>query len=489
LDKASITQLATHFATLSPDQRKSLFESIRKVVPAPRRTRYMPPTLSPKQEAYLAAPNLEILYGGAAGGGKTAGMLAAALQYVDQPNYDALIIRRTYAELSMPGATMSLAKRWLAHTDAQWRHGDHWEFPSGATLNFGYLARDDDKWQYQSSNYNFIGIDEAAEFPSEDTYKFLFSRLRRGAGVLIPPRMRLGANPIGPGANWLKKRFITFPYVETLREQPCDVCDHYHWKEHCPQECDCPYNPNSEARLYIPAKIDDNPFLDQIAYKRSLSNLDPYTREALQSGNWDAKPPGKMFRREWFKPVQAGPVDPFSSRVRLWDLAATAEDKNKNPSYTCGVRMCAHQGLYIVEHVVRRRETPGTVKEIVKQTAAADGPGVTIWIEQEPGSSGIAVIDDYIKFLPRYVVRPYKLTGDKARRAAPFASQAENGNVRMVEADWNQTYLEELEQFPSSVAKNDQVDASSGAYNVLTAYPDFAMLGSYGERAAPDWNF
>jgi predicted phage terminase large subunit-like protein len=490
VDKAARDRLARHLATLPLEQRKVVLDQIQGYVPPVRRTKYMPPTLSFKQEAFLRAPNLEILYGGAAGGGKTAGMLAAALQYADQPNYDALIIRRTHAELEMPGATISLAKRWLGGSDAAWVKGNHYEFPLGATLNFGYLSRDDDKWQYQSANYNFIGIDEAAEFPNEDTYKFLFSRLRRGAEIKIPSRMRLGANPIGPGANWLKRRFITCPFDPALAEEPCEVCQHYHWKDHCDAEkCDCPYNPNSEPRLYIPARLEDNPFLDKIAYKRSLSNLDPYTRVALESGDWNAKPPGKMFRREWFIPVPGGPADPFTARVRFWDLAATAEDKNKNPSYTCGAKLSYHNGLYTVEHVVRKRATPGDVKDLVKTTAYADGPSVAIWIEQEPGSSGIAVIADYIRFLPQFVVRPFKATGEKTVRAAPFASQCEAKNVRMVTAPWNEPYLEEMEQFPSGTVKNDQVDASSGAYNVLVNYPDFSAIASYGERTKPDWNF
>jgi predicted phage terminase large subunit-like protein len=484
-------QLAAKLDSLSPEALQKIFSAVRKIVPRPYLSKYCPQTLSAKQEAFLCAPNLEILYGGAAGGGKTAGLLIAALQYFDQPDYNALIIRRTYAELAMPGATMSLAQKWLGPTDCQWREGSYWQSPSGAVLNFGYLSREDDQWQYGSSRYDFIGFDEAAEFPTEGPYRFLFSRLRRSSTSKIPARMRAAANPIGPGATWIKKRFISFPYSDATKYDPCLVCEHVHWKDPCNEtSCTCTENPDSQPRMYVPAKLDDNPFIDQNAYLRSLAQLDPYTRAALRNGDWDAKPPGKMFRREWFKvfPRDAIPRSLYTQRVRFWDLAATQEDRNKNPSYTCGVRMSYDNNLFIVEHVVRVRETPGTVKDLVKQTAEMDGTDVNIWIEQEPGSSGIAVIDDYIRSMPRFAIRPFKVTGPKENRAAPFASQCEAGNVRMIEGLWNEAYIEELEQFPSDKVKNDQVDASSGAYNVLAESGEFQEPVGYGERIRPDWN-
>lgn len=445
--------------------------------------------ISPKQEAFLTAPNLEILYGGAAGGGKTSAILIAALQYCDQPNYDALILRRTFAELEMPGATLALSKKWLTGTDAIWRDGRYWRFPNGATLNFGYLQHDDDRWQYQSANYNFIAFDEAAEFPNEMTYAFLFSRLRRGAGVTIPPRMRLGANPIGPGAVWLKRRFITFPFADNLKDEACLACGHYHWKESCKQpECMCSLNPNSQPRLYIPAKLSDNPFIDALSYRISLSQLDPFTREALEEGDWNAKPPGKMFRREWFPIVSDIPRMDGVRRVRFWDLAATQDDGKNNPSFTAGARLSYYRHKFIVEDMRRVRETPGTVKDLVTSVAKTDGYQTEIWIEQEPGSSGIAVVDDYIRALPAYTVRPFKASGDKATRAAPMASQAEAGNIAILQAEWNEAYLEEVEQFFDPRKKNDQVDASAGAYNILASDDvEFAGIMGAGDRTKPDW--
>ena len=457
MDKIQIDNLADRLAKLSLDQRKNLFSRIRKVIPAPRLSKYCPATISPKQEAFLLASQDEVLFGGAAGGGKTGSLLLGALQYADCPDYSALLLRRTMPELKMPKSLIWLSLKWLSGTGAVWHKQDSkWTFAEGGELWLRYLDRDDDKWQYQSAAFDYIGIDEAAEFPQEETYEFLFSRIRRQMGSQIPGRMRLGANPIGPGAVWLKKRFITSK------------------------------NP---ARLFIPSKLDDNPFIDKDEYRtKSLSKLPPHIRLALEDGDWDAKPPGKMFRREWFKLTPHAPLD-ISGRVRFWDLAATEEDRKKNPSWTCGLRMSYANEAFYIEHVIRVRETPGKVKEIVRHAAEMDGTEVEIHIEQEPGSSGIAVVDDYVRALPGYVVKAFKLHGSKELRAAPFASQAEAGHVFMVSAPWNEDYVEEMEQFPSAKAKNDQVDSSSGAFQVFVN----GMIGgeepiqSFGSYDQPDW--
>ena len=491
MDEAQIDRLAARLSKLDEGARRNLLKNLRAAIPPPRLSKYCPKTISPKQDACLSSQNLEVLFGGAAGPGKTALLTIAALQYADMPNYSALLLRTTMAELEMRGSLIDLSKRWLANTDAQWQEQKkRWFFPkTNGIIKFGYLERDDQKWQYGSAQFHFIGLDEAAQFKNEDTYKFMFSRLRKDANDPIPLRMRLASNPIGPGAAWLKKRFITSPESDNLRDEPCFLCDHLHWTEKCPNpQCECPLNPNSIPRLYVPAKLKDNPYIDVATYRRSLAQLDPYTRQALEDGDWDAKPPGRMFQRAWFPTVDRRPADPLC-RVRFWDLAATQEDKKKNPSWTCGVRMSyTEEGIFTVEHVVRVRETPGNVKALVKQTAAADPPGTAIYIEEEPGSSGKFVTAEYIKYLPNYAVKGYPVRGDKAVRASPYAAQAESGNVRLVKAEWNEVYLDEHTQFPSTTVKNDQVDGSSGAYMVLAE--QVAGAGDFwtaGERRSHDW--
>lgn len=229
----------------------------------PRLTPYIPHGPTPPQTAFLLLDALEAFYGGAAGGGKSDALLMAALQYVDVPGYSALILRRTFPELSQPGAIMSRSHEWLG----QWRkHGvqwneqkKRWTFPSGATLTFGYLRSIRDVYQYQGAEFQFVGFDELTQFP-EEPYTYLFSRLRRpeqGPLAQVPLRMRAASNPGNVGHGWVKNRLV----MPDAR-QP--------------------------GRVFIPAKLSDNPHLDRDTYVESLSHLGPILRRQLLDGDWAA---------------------------------------------------------------------------------------------------------------------------------------------------------------------------------------------------------
>ena len=142
---------------------------------------YSPHDPTPPQAAYLKLGDLgvtEALYGGAAGGGKSDALLMDALRYVDVPGYSALILRRTYADLALPGAIMDRSKAWLADTPARWNEASRrWTFPSRSTLTFGYLQHKDDRLRYASAEFQYIAFDELTQFRLSD-YRFLFSRLR-----------------------------------------------------------------------------------------------------------------------------------------------------------------------------------------------------------------------------------------------------------------------------------------------------------------------
>lgn len=121
------------------------------------------------------------------------------LQFVTVPGYAALLLRRTYRDLALPGALNQMGHEWLQGTAAKWSGIDNrWTFPSGATLTFGYLDTDADKYRYQSSEFQYVGFDELTQF-TEDAYRYLFSRLRKRTGVNIPIRMRAASNPGGAG--------------------------------------------------------------------------------------------------------------------------------------------------------------------------------------------------------------------------------------------------------------------------------------------------
>ncbi len=362
----------------------------------------------------------------------------AALQYADVPGYAALILRRTYADLSLPGALLDRARDWLAGSDAHWDDPEHtWKFPSGATITFGYLEHEQDKYRYQSAEFQTICFDELTQF-LETQYRYLFTRLRRLAGFPVPLRMRAGSNPGNIGHDWVKQRFLI--------EGP------------------------AAGRVFIPARLDDNPHLDAAEYRASLAEVDPLTRAQMLMGDWSARATGALFRREWFPIVDAAPAD--CRKVRYWDLAATEARPGADPDFTAGSLVGVKDGTYYVHDVRHMRATPGRVEALVKQTAELDGHIVHIWQEQEPGSAGVNTIDNYTRrVLAGFTFRPDKVTGNKLERMHPLASQAEAGNVKLVRGSWNGAFLDEAESIPSG-PHDDQLDATAGAFSKLQRHGD-----------------
>ena len=168
---------------------------------------------------------------------------------------------------------------------------------------------------------------------------------------------------------------------------------------------------------------------------------------------------GALFRRAWFGVVNAVPG--AAARVRYWDKAATP-----GGDYTAGVLLGMQEGRYLVLDVVRGQWSSHEREQVIRRTAEQDGRGVEIWLEQEPGSAGKDSAAATLRALAGFNAHAAPVTGDKVTRALPFAAQAEAGNVALLRAAWNAAYLDELCAFPSG-AHDDQVDASSGAFNRL----------------------
>lgn len=217
-------------------------------------TDFIPHKPTPKQAAFLKSTAFEACYGGAAGGGKSDALLMCALQYVDVPGYAALILRKTYGDLALPGAIMDRAHDWLNGTGAHWNDRDkRWTFPSGATLTFGFLDNEKDKYRYAGAEVQFLGVDELTQFGASQ-YKFMLSRIRKLKDAAIPLRARSATNPGSVGHFWVKAHFID----EATRGK----------------------------REFYPARIEDNPHLDQEGYRNSLAQLDIQTRRQLEDGDW-----------------------------------------------------------------------------------------------------------------------------------------------------------------------------------------------------------
>jgi predicted phage terminase large subunit-like protein len=166
---------------------------------------------------------------------------------------------------------------------------------------------------------------------------------------------------------------------------------------------------------------------------------------------------GDIFKRSWFQLVREVPSE--AQRVRYWDKGASVDG-----DYTAGVLIARNgTGEFYVEDVVRGRWTSHERNQVMLNTAKEDGKEVAVYVEQEPGSSGVDSVQEIIRLMAGYAVRADKVTGNKSVRAEPFAAQAEAGMVKLKRAAWNAAYIDELTSFPNG-AHDDQVDGSSGAF-------------------------
>ena len=156
--------------------------------------------------------------------------------------------------------------------------------------------------------------------------------------------------------------------------------------------------------------------------------------------------------------------------MRFWDLAATEPSySNPNPDYTVGTLMLFDGGVAYVLDVKKARVKGEKVEQLIAQTAYEDGHGVAIRMEQEPGSSGKALADQYARYVvPGYDFSALRSTGDKVTRARPFAAACANGNVRVLRGAWLTDWFDELSSFPEACDHDDQVDSAVGAFSYLT---------------------
>lgn len=216
------------------------------------------------QTEFLAAGEKDVLYGGAAGGGKSFAMIVDPLRYCHKKAHRALILRRSMPELrEMIDKSRELYPQ--AFPGAKFREVEKlWNFPSGAKVEFGFLERDADVYRYQGQAYSWIGFDEITHLPTEFSWNYLASRLRT-TDPEIQTYLRCTANPGGVGAHWVKRRYIE------------------------PSESNTSFTgTDGLTRKFIPAKLADNPYLaNDGVYEQMLKSLPPIQRRQLLEGNWE----------------------------------------------------------------------------------------------------------------------------------------------------------------------------------------------------------
>jgi len=452
------------------------------------------------QEAFLACSADICIYGGAAGGGKTYGLLLSALRYKNVRGYNCTIFRRTYKQVFSPGGLWDEALR-MYHalrgaqpriSESQWLFKDKRSRIVSKVL-FRHLGSDAGVYDYQGSQICGLCFDELTHF-TEFQFFYMLSRNRSLCGV--KPYVRATCNP--DADSWVAKFIEWWIYQDTgypIPERSGVIRwmirrnDTIHWADtkeelwelfnlRTPEE-----RAEPKSVTFIASSVFDNQILikNDPGYLANLKAMSTVERERLLYGNWKIKAAAGLF----FKRTQLGDIlnavpSDIVRLVRCWDLAATEKTGKGDPAYTAGVLIGKRKnGRYIVLDVINKQMSAADVRQTIKLTAQSDRikykkTPVRIRLPQDPGQAGKEQAQSYVKFLAGFSVVTVSESGSKESRAEPMAAQWQAGNFDILAGPWNEEYLTQLENFPDSKFK-DMVDASANGFAELEVKNTFNL--------------
>jgi predicted phage terminase large subunit-like protein len=446
------------------------------------------------QTDFLRSPADICIYGGAAGGGKTVGLILEPLRHVGEvANFAAVFFRRTTPQITNPGGLWDESQNFYPWLGGKPHLGmREWRWPRGGKIKFSHLQFDSTVYDWQGAQIALICFDELTHFTAHQFF-YMVSRNRSTCGV--KPYIRATCNPDADSwvadflAWWIDQQSgLPIPERAGVLRHYIRVADKIIWADRpeelvqdLPQSPDLPPNiepPRPISVTFIPATVFDNPALLQVNpdYLAFLLSLPTLERERLLGGNWKIRPAaGLYFKREWCAVVDEVPTD--LDVVRYWDLAATEKTELNDPDWTVGIKLGRdHDGGYWLLDMVRRRANPGDVERLLLNTAAQDGTGVRIGFGKDPGQAGKAQAFHLVRALSGFSVIPAPESGDKLTRFGPFSSQCRAGNVKIRRGSWNEELFRVLEGFPD-LSHDDEVDACSGALEMLN--PQMASWGIF----------
>jgi predicted phage terminase large subunit-like protein len=432
------------------------------------------------QTEFLSTSADICIYGGAAGGGKTVGLILEPLRHVGRvANFTAVFFRRTTPQIANPGGLWDESRNFYPRLGGTPHLGAReWRWPRGGKIKFSHLQFDATVYDWQGAQIALICFDELTHFTAHQFF-YMVSRNRSTCGVR--PYIRATCNPDAESwvadflAWWIdpitglpipERAGVVRYYIRVSEkivwaDRPEDLARHLPQLEELPPGVE---PPRPISVTFIPAKVFDNPALLQVnpEYLGYLLSLPTLERERLLGGNWKIRPAaGLYFKREWCPVVDEVPAE--LDVVRYWDLAATEKTEFNDPDWTVGIKLGRDQnGGYWLLDMVRHRANPGDVEQILLNTATRDGNRVRIGFGKDPGQAGKSQALHFVRALSGFTVTPAPESGDKLTRFGPFSSQCRAGNVKVRRGPWNEELFRVLEGFPD-LAHDDEVDTCSGA--------------------------
>lgn len=450
------------------------------------------------QTQFMASKADIVIYGGAAGGGKTYALLLEALRHKDVKGFGGVIFRKNYNQITAEGGLWDASGKIYSLVDGA-EPGKtprlHWTFSGKSKLSFAYLEKEENLKSWQGTEIAYIGFDELTHF-TKHQFLYMLSRNRSTCG--IAPYMRATCNPdadswVADFISWWIDPESGYPIAERsgLIRWMVNLNDVIHWFDTRDEAVKFAIAEGLSAEeaetmpksvTFIASSLQDNKILMKInpGYMANLRSLPLIDMERLLKGNWKIKAAaGLFFRRTQCEVVEAIPADVISW-VRAWDLAASQETKDGDPDYTSSCLMGKRRnGQYIIADVINKRISASEVRLLVKMTCLADkrkfGRVITK-LSQDPGQAGKEQAESYVRMLSGFVVKTATESGSKQSRAEPLAAQWQVGNVQILNADWNEMYFNQMESFPES-KHDDMVDGSSSAFNELERANTYSAPG------------
>lgn len=305
--------------------------------PKPPRTVTIRPHPGP-QEQFLSCPADVVIYGGAAGGGKSFALLLEAVRYQHVPGFGAVIFRRTSPQITNEGGLLDESKKLYARMGATVAESTlDWKFPNGNGIGFRHLEHDKDVYSWDGAQVPLIGFDQLESF-TKAQFIYMLSRNRSVCGVR--PYVRATCNPMPMSwilglIDWwidadgwpIKKRSGVIRYFVTVSEQFVTADTAEELMKRFPTVCNPETPPKSFT--FIPSSLEDNPTLLAIdpGYKANIAAQSEHERLRLQ-GNWKARRNGKMFKWEWYQRCAPDEVPSIVKMCVPVDPSGGSEDGN-----------------------------------------------------------------------------------------------------------------------------------------------------------------